>query len=47
MKASYYNKFWLEVQHPAGLLSISCLSYNKGSNWLTKFSLGFHVRWKD
>ena len=24
----YYNKFWLEAQHPAGLLSISCLSYN-------------------
>ncbi len=31
----YYNKFRLEAQHPAGLLSISCLSYNKRSNWLT------------
>ena len=44
---SYYNNFWLEAQHPAGLLSISCLSYNKGSNWLTIASLGFHVRAKD
>ena len=40
----YYNKFWLEAQHPAGLLSISCLSYNKGSNWLTTLFLGFYVR---
>ena len=32
---SYYNSFWLEAQQPAGLLSVSCLSYNKGSNWLT------------
>ena len=44
---SYYNKFWLEAQHPAGLLPVSCLSYNKGSNWLTNTSLGFHVRCKD
>jgi hypothetical protein len=43
----YYNKFWLEAQHPAGLLSISHLSYNKGSNWLTFTSLGFHARMKD
>ena len=43
----YYNKFWLEAQQPAGLLSISCLSYNKGSNWLTNTSLGFHVRYRD
>ena len=27
-RTSYYNKFWLEAQHPAGLPSISCLSYN-------------------
>ena len=27
--------------------SISSLSYNKGSNWLTLASLGFYVRWKD
>ena len=40
-----YN--WLEVQHPAGLLSISCLSYNKGSNWLTFTSVGLYVRTKD
>ena len=40
----YYNKFWLEAQHPAGLLSISCLRYNKGSNWLTARFLGFYVR---
>ena len=43
----YYNKFWLEAQHPAGLPSISCLSYNKGSNWLTRASLGLYVRCKD
>ena len=42
---TYYNNFWLEAQHPAGLLSVSCLSYNKGSNWLTNTSLGFHVRY--
>ena len=40
----YYNNYWLEVQHPAGLLSVSCLSYNKGSNWLTNTSLGLDVR---
>ena len=45
--SSYYNKFWLEAQHPAGFLSFSCLSYNEGSNWLTMSSLGFHVRKKD
>nr|DAK57022.1 MAG TPA: hypothetical protein [Caudoviricetes sp.] len=45
--SSYYNKFWLEAQHPAGFLSFSCLSYNEGSNWLTTSSLGFHVRKKD
>ena len=45
LKTSYYNNFWLEAQHPAGLLSVSCLSYNKGSNWLTNTSLGFHVRY--
>ena len=27
----------------AGKELISCLSYNKGSNWLTIYSLGFHV----
>ena len=27
-RTSYYNKFWKEAQHPAGLPSISCLSYN-------------------
>ena len=32
---------------PVRLLSISCLSYNKGSNWLTNASLGFYVRNKD
>lgn len=42
--SSYYNNYWLEVQHPAGLLSVSCLSYNKGSNWLTNTSLGLDVR---
>ena len=31
----------------SGFLSISCLSYNKGSNWLTNPSLGFYVRSKD
>ena len=31
----------------SGFLSISCLSYNKRSNWLTTFSLGFHARTKD
>lgn len=31
----------------SGFLSISCLSYNKRSNWLTLASLGFYVRWKD
>ena len=36
----YYNIIWLEAQHPAGLLSISCLSYNKRSNWLTAPFLG-------
>lgn len=30
-----------------GFLSVSCLSYNKGSNWLTNASLGFYVRNKD
>ena len=30
-----------------GFLSISCLSYNKRSNWLTITSLGFYVRMKD
>ena len=40
----YYNKFRLEAQHPAGLLSISCLSYNKRSNWLTIPFLGLDVR---
>ena len=44
VSTSYYNKFWLESQHPAGFLSISCLSYNKGSNWLTTTSLGFCAR---
>ena len=28
----------------SGFLSISCLSYNKRSNWLTIHSLGFYVR---
>ena len=46
-KNAYYNKFWLEAQHPAGLLSVSCLSYNKGSNRLTKNALGVYVRKKD
>lgn len=45
--APYYNKFWLEAQHPAGLLSVSCLSYNKGSNWLTNRPLGLYVRLRD
>ena len=36
MGSSYYNKFWLEAQHPAGFLSFSCLSYNEGSNWLVE-----------
>lgn len=31
----------------SGFLSISCLSYNKRSNWLTYASLGFYVRSKD
>ena len=47
MYSTYYNKSWLEAQHPAGLLSVSCLSYNKGSNWLTITSLGFYARKKD
>ncbi|MBQ6432160.1 MAG: DUF4236 domain-containing protein [Oscillospiraceae bacterium] len=33
----------LKSGKPAGLFSISCLSYNKRSNWLAMFSLGFHV----
>ena len=31
----------------SGFLSISCLSYNKRSNWLTFTSLGFYARKKD
>ena len=31
----------------SGFPSISCLSYNERSNWLTITSLGFHVRKKD
>ena len=44
---SYYNKFGWKPGKPAGLFSISCLSYNKRSNWLADTSLGFHVRHKD
>ena len=33
-KPPIYNIFWKEAQHPAGLLSISCLSYNKGDQRL-------------
>ncbi len=31
----------------SGFPSISCLSYNERSNWLTITSLGFYVRRKD
>ena len=37
---SYYNKFWLEAQHPAGLLSFSCLSYNEGEQPADHYLLG-------
>ena len=36
---SYYNKFGSGARQPAGLHSISCLSYNKRSNWLATHSL--------
>ena len=37
----------LQPDSQSGFLSISRLSYNKGSNWLTNPSLGFYVRSKD
>lgn len=43
-RAFLLQLFWLEVQHPAGLLSISCLSYNKRSNWLAWLFLGSQAR---
>ena len=39
MAHSYYNKFGSGARQPAGLHSISCLSYNKRSNWLATHSL--------
>ena len=35
----YYNKFGTGARQPAGLHSISCLSYNKRSNWLANHPL--------
>ena len=40
----YYNMFGWKSGKPAGLLSVSCLSYNKRSNWLASPFLGFYVR---
>ena len=40
-------RFGQEAGQPVRLPSISCLSYNKRSNWLTNFSLGLYVRSKD
>ena len=37
----YYNMFWTgKPGSQSGFLSVSCLSYNKRSNWLTTINLG-------
>ena len=44
----YYNKIWTgKPGSQSGFPSISCLSYNKRSNWLTNHPLGLYVRAKD
>ena len=40
----YYNIFGQEAGQPVWLPSVSCLSYNKRDNWLTRQDLGVRVR---
>ena len=40
----YYNIFGQEAGQPVRLPSVSCLSYNKRDNWLTRQVLGVRVR---
>ena len=44
LRLIYYNIFGQEAGQPVRLSSVSCLSYNKRDNWLTRQVLGVRVR---